>query len=63
MTELTHHEKELVEVYDRLAEILKDHGEDLAPFQRANATKALGALWQIANGLDHDPGNVYDLGV
>jgi hypothetical protein len=63
MTELTHHEQELIEVYDRLAQIVKDHGDELAPFQRANATKALAALWQIANGLDRDPGNVYELGV
>ena len=63
MKELTHHEQELIEVYERLAAILKDHGEELAPFERANATKALAALWQIANGLDRDPGNVYDVQV
>lgn len=27
-----------------------------------NATKALAALLQIANGLDQDPGHVYHLG-
>ena len=27
-----------------------------------NATKALAALWQVMNGLDMDPGQLYDVG-
>ena len=56
-------EQELLDVYDRLAGVLRDHAADLQPYQRANATKALAALWHVANGLDHDPGQVYDLRV
>jgi hypothetical protein len=60
--ELTGPEAALVEVYERLAATLREHGEELAPFARRNAVKALAALWQVANGLDMDPGQLYDLG-
>ena len=63
MTELNEREQQLVACYEQLAEILRDGGDDLAPFARANATKALAALWQIANGLDQDPGQPYEVGV
>jgi hypothetical protein len=32
------------------------------PFATRNGLKALAALWQVMNGLDMDPGHVYDLG-
>ena len=38
------------------------YGDELPPFARRNAMKALAALWQVMNGLDMDPGQVYDLG-
>jgi hypothetical protein len=41
--------------------ILKQ-SNDLAPFERRNALKAVAALWQVANGLDMDPGQIYDIG-
>ncbi len=31
--------------------VLEEHGEELPPFARRNAVKALAALWQVANGL------------
>jgi hypothetical protein len=49
--------------YEQLAAVLAEHGEALPPFARRNAIKALGALWQVANGLDADPGHPYELGV
>ena len=52
----------LVEIYRRLEELLRTHGDDLAPYERRNATKALAALWQVMNGLDMDPGQIYELG-
>ena len=55
-------ELEIVEVYRKLEGVLRDRGDDLPPFARRNATKALAALWQVMNGLDLDPGQVYDLG-
>jgi hypothetical protein len=55
-------ESSLVESYEQLATTLREHGDELPPFVRANATKALAALWQVANGLDVDPGQVYDVG-
>ncbi|MDP9343769.1 MAG: hypothetical protein M3Q23_17095 [Actinomycetota bacterium] len=55
-------EAALVEVYRKLEAILRDHGDDLPPFARRNAAKALAALWQVANGLDMDPAQPYDLG-
>ena len=60
--ELTEPELGMVEVYERLEAILRVHGDDLAPFVKRNGTKALAALWQVMNGLDMDPGQVYDVG-
>jgi hypothetical protein len=55
-------EQQLLETYERLRAILAEHGDDLPPFARRNAVKALAALWQVANGLGRQPGQVYDLG-
>jgi len=60
--ELTEPEAKLVDCYRSLASTLQMHGEDLPPFARRNALKALAALWQVMNGLDMDPGQIYDLG-
>jgi hypothetical protein len=60
-TELNHSEQTLVECYQSLVRILKE-SDNLAPFERRNALKAVAALWQIVNGLDLDPGNIYDIG-
>jgi hypothetical protein len=61
-TELNEAERALMDCYRSLAKVLEKHGDQLAPFEKRNAIKALGALWQIANGLDQDPGQVYELG-
>ena len=55
-------EQQLLETYERLRAILAEHGDDLPPFARRNAVKALAALWQVANGLGAQPGQVYDVG-
>ena len=59
--ELTESERSLVECYQGLVRILKD-GKELAPFERRNALKAVAALWQVVNGLDLDPGQLYEIG-
>jgi len=59
--ELSESERSLVECYEGLVRILKD-GKDLAPFERRNALKAVAALWQVVNGLDLDPGQLYEIG-
>ena len=59
--ELSESERSLVECYQGLVLILKD-GKDLAPFERRNALKAVAALWQVVNGLDLDPGQLYEIG-
>jgi hypothetical protein len=59
--ELSDSERTLVECYQGLVRVLKD-GKDLAPFERRNALKAVAALWQVVNGLDLDPGNIYEIG-
>jgi len=41
---------------------LAEHGDELPPFVERNAIKALASLWQVANGLDTQPGQTYDLG-
>ena len=53
---------ELIECYDALARLVGDKGTELAPFERRNALKALAAMWQVANGLDMDRGQIYHLG-
>ena len=60
--ELSSAQAELMECYDRLARVLTEHSEDLAPYEQRNALKALACLWQIANGLDMDKGQIYHLG-
>lgn len=60
--ELSAAEARLVECYERLASTLREQGDDLPPFARRNAMKALAALWQVANGLDMEPGQLYDVG-
>jgi hypothetical protein len=60
--ELNPTEAGLVECYDKLAQLLGDGSGELAPFEARNALKALAALWQVANGLDMDRGQIYHLG-
>ena len=60
--ELTPAESDLVACYERLATTVREHGDELPPFARSNATKALAALWQVANDLDVEPGQIYDVG-
>jgi hypothetical protein len=60
--ELNQAEERLVECYRSLCHVLMGHRDELAPFEERNALKALAALWQVMNGMDMDPGQVYDLG-
>ena len=60
--ELNEAEQRLVECYRTLADVLETKRDRLAPFEERNALKALAALWQVANGLDQDPGQIYHLG-
>ncbi len=59
---LTEAEAELAQIYESLVHVLREHRDELAPFEQRNAMKALGAMWQIVNGLDLEPGQVYHLG-
>lgn len=61
-TELNEAERALVDSYRALERVLREQGDQLAPFAHRNAAKALAALWQVMNGLDQDPGQLYDLG-
>lgn len=60
--ELNPAQADLMECYDTLTRLVGDKGSELAPFERRNALKALAALWQVANGLDMDRGQIYHLG-
>jgi hypothetical protein len=60
--ELSEAEGKLVDCYRQLASVIEMHRDELPPFATRNALKALGALWQVMNGLDMDPGQVYELG-
>ncbi len=62
MAEMSEGHRELAEIYERLKAVLQDRGDELAPYEERNALKALAALWQVANGLDLDPGEIYDVG-
>jgi hypothetical protein len=61
-SELNDAQRKLVGCYRELVNVLMGHREQLAPFEERNALKALAALWQVMNGLDLDPGQVYELG-
>ena len=60
--ELNPAEERLAMCYRALAELLENQRDELAPFEERNAVKALAALWQAMNGMDLDPGQIYDLG-
>jgi hypothetical protein len=60
--ELNQAEAKLVDCYRSLETVLREHSDQLAPFAQRNSIKALAALWQVMNGLDQDPGQLYDLG-
>jgi hypothetical protein len=60
--ELNEAEANLVSCYRSLEKVLGEQRDQLAPFAERNAVKALAALWQVMNGLDQDPGQVYELG-
>jgi hypothetical protein len=55
-------QEKLVDAYRLLSNVLMGHRDELAPYEERNAVKALAALWQVMNGLDLDPGQVYELG-
>ena len=61
-TELNEGERGLADCYQSLVTTLRDNRDDLAPFAERNALKAAAALWQVMNGLDQDPGQLYELG-
>jgi hypothetical protein len=56
-------EAALLEAYETLMTVLREHGDDLPPFAHRNAVKAAAALWQVANGLGAEPGHPYELGI
>lgn len=60
--ELTEPEGKLVDCYRQLASVLEMHGDELPPFARQNSLKALAAMWQVMNGLDMDPGQLFEVG-
>jgi hypothetical protein len=61
-TELNEGERGLVDCYRSLERILGEQRDQLPPFAERNAITALAALWQVMNGLDQDPGQIYHLG-
>ncbi len=61
-SDLSPAQQQLVECYRSLVTVLSDSSDDLAPFEQRNALKATAALWQVMNGLDLDPGQLYHLG-
>ncbi len=61
-SELNDGQQALVAAYENIAHVLEKHRHELAPFEERNATKALAALWQVMNGLDLEPGQIYHLG-
>ncbi|MDQ4026880.1 MAG: hypothetical protein M3214_02355 [Actinomycetota bacterium] len=55
-------EQKLADCYHSLASVLSEHRGELAPYQERNALKALAALWQIMNGLDMEPDQLFSVG-
>lgn len=61
--ELNEAQTSLVQAYEQLVAVLRDHQDRLAPYEEANARKAVAALWMVVNGLDLDPDQLYEIGV
>ncbi len=61
--EITGPEEELVAIYDSMRRLVAERRHELAPYQERNALKALSCLWQIVNGLDMEPEQLYPLGI
>lgn len=59
---LTPGEAQIVESYELLLAALRENRDTLPPFAERNAIKALAALWQVMNGLEREPGQLYDVG-
>jgi hypothetical protein len=60
--ELNAAEEELVNTYRLLYRALDMYADEMAPFALRNGLKALAALWQVMNGLDMDPRQLYEVG-
>jgi hypothetical protein len=61
--EMTGPEEELVAIYDSMHRLVSERRRELAPYQERNALKALSCLWQIMNGLDMEPEQLYHIGI
>ena len=61
-SELNAGQEKLVQAYRLVVNALTGHRDELPPYEERNALKALAALWQVMNGLDMDPGQLYELG-
>jgi hypothetical protein len=61
-TDLNSAEQQIVDCYNSLVQVLSEQRDDLAPFEERNTLKAVAALWQVVNGLDLEPGQLYHLG-
>jgi hypothetical protein len=60
--QLNDSERRLLDCFQTLKDVLESNADELEPFEQRNALKALAALWQVANGLDQNPGQLYELG-
>jgi hypothetical protein len=60
--DLTQAESKIVDVYRELSRVCEMYPDELAPFELRNSLKALASLWQVVNGLDLDPGQLYHVG-
>lgn len=61
-SELSVGERRLIASYEELVSTLREHCDELPPYAERNAIKALAALWQVANGAQQRPGQIYDAG-
>lgn len=60
--DLNEAERQLVDCYLTLTKVLSEQRDSLEPFEERNALKATAALWQVVNGLDLEPDQLYDIG-
>ncbi|ONI77994.1 hypothetical protein ALI144C_31875 [Actinosynnema sp. ALI-1.44] len=60
--EITDTEAELVAAYEAVRRLADERIGELAPYQARNVLKALSCLWQVMNGLDMQPGHLYEVG-
>ena len=59
--ELSASQSTIADAYDALVGVLREHRDELAPFEERGVLAAVVRLWHVLDGLDCDPEPIDDL--